>query len=381
MDLRGPRITESPPHTREKGGPSIASRPNDAPTDPTDARILIVDDEPANVALLRQVLAKNGYDNLLSLSDSSGAIDVIEDWDPDLILLDLHMPNVDGLTLLVHIRTRLMKHEVPIVVITADTTVAARTAALGAGATDFLLKPIDIVEVTLRVRNLLRIRRLHRQLTEHTALLERRVEARTAELAASQREILERLAIAGEYRDDTTGRHTQRVGALSVRLATELGLSSEEIENIKFATPLHDIGKIAIPDEILLKPGPLTPSEYDRVKLHVTLGAAILAGGASPILQMAEQVALNHHERWDGTGYLGIAGLQIPRAARIVAVADVFDALITVRPYKQAWPIDRAAAEVVRLSGTHFDPEVVEAFRRTLAIARDCTIRLHAIKG
>jgi len=363
------RITENPRHPLEKGEHRSRRGRNDAPTDPTDARILIVDDEPANVALLRQVLAKNGYDNLLSLSDSSGAIDVIEDWDPDLVLLDLHMPNVDGLTLLVHIRTRLMKHEVPIVVITADTTVAARTAALAAGATDFLLKPIDIVEVTLRVRNLLRIRRLHRQLTEHTALLERRVEARTAELAASQREILERLAIAGEYRDDTTGRHTQRVGALSVRLATELGLSSEEIENIKFATPLHDIGKIAIPDEILLKPGPLTPSEYDRVKLHVTLGAAILAGGASPILQMAEQVALNHHERWDGTGYLGVAGLQIPRAARIVAVADVFDALITVRPYKQAWPIDRAAAEVVRLSGTHFDPEVVEAFRRTLAIA------------
>ena len=363
------RTTDNPQHPLEKGEHRLLRGHKDAPTDPTDARILIVDDEPANVALLRQVLAKNGYDNLRSLSDSSGAIDVIEDWDPDLVLLDLHMPNVDGLTLLVHIRTRLMKHEVPIVVITADTTVAARTAALGAGATDFLLKPIDIVEVTLRVRNLLRIRRLHRQLTEHTALLERRVAARTAELAASQREILERLAIAGEYRDDTTGRHTQRVGALSVRLAIELGLSSEEIENIKFATPLHDIGKIAIPDEILLKPGPLTPAEYDRVKLHVTLGAAILAGGASPILQMAEQVALNHHERWDGTGYLGVAGLQIPRAARIVAVADVYDALITVRPYKQAWPIDRAAAEVVRLSGTHFDPEVVEAFRRTLAIA------------
>ena len=314
------------------------------------------------------MLSKNGYHNLLALSDSSGVIDAIKGWDPDLIQLDLHMPNVDGVTLLVDIRTRLLL-EVPIVVITADSTVAARTAALGAGATDFLLKPIDIVEVTLRVRNLLRIRRLHRQLGEHTSLLEQRVETRTAELAASQREILERLAIAGEYRDDTTGRHTQRVGAFSVRLATELGLAGDVIENIKFATPLHDIGKIAVPDEILLKPGPLTSSEYDRVRLHVTVGAAILGGGASPILQMAEQVALNHHERWDGSGYLGIAGLQIPQAARIVAVADVFDALITVRPYKEAWPIDKATSEIAKLSGCHFDPEVVEAFRHTLGIA------------
>ena len=359
----------SPDLRFEKSGQVF--RPAGVATDiePTDGRILIVDDEPANVALLTQVLSKNGYHNLLALSDSTGVIDLMKDWDPDLILLDLHMPNVDGITLLVEIRTRLMLPELPIVVITADSTVAARTAALGAGATDFLLKPIDIVEVTLRVRNLLRIRKLHRQLSEHTSLLEQRVETRTAELAASQREILERLAIAGEYRDDTTGRHTQRVGAFSVRLATVLGLASDEIENIKYATPLHDIGKIAVPDEILLKPGPLTAAEYDRVKLHITVGAAILAGGASPILQLAEQVALNHHERWDGSGYLGIAGLRIPQAARIVAVADVFDALITARPYKEAWPIDKATAEIVRLSGHHFDPEVVEAFRQTLGIA------------
>jgi putative two-component system response regulator len=327
---------------------------------------MIVDDEPANVALLRQVLVRNGYHNLLTLFDSSAVIDTIKDWNPDLILLDLHMPNIDGLTLLVQIRARLAMPELPIVVITADSTVSARTAALGAGATDFLLKPIDVVEVTLRVRNLLRVQRLHRQLTEHMALLEQRVEARTAELAASQREVLERLAVAGEYRDDTTGRHTQRVGALSVRLAIELGLPSDEIEHIRFATPLHDIGKIAIPDQILLKPGPLTVAEYNQVKLHVTVGAAILGGGASPILQMAEQVALHHHERWDGSGYLGIAGLEIPRAARIVAVADVFDALVSVRPYKPAWPVDRAAAEIIELSGRHFDPEVVEAFRNTI---------------
>lgn len=366
-DLADPSLTSHPGH---RPGPSEAAfHPGrmDPAFESAAARILIVDDEPANVALLRQVLARNGYHNLRTLSNSGGVIDMIRDWDPDLVLLDLHMPNVDGLTLLVHIRTHLELPEIPIVVITADSTVAARTAALGAGASDFLLKPIDVVEVNLRVRNLLRIQMLRRQLNEHMALLEQRVEARTAELDASQKEILERLARAGEYRDDTTGRHTQRVGAFSVSLATELGVPADEIEQIRFATPLHDIGKIAIPDRILLKPGPLTPAEYDQVKLHVTVGAAILAGGVSSILQMAEQVALHHHERWDGSGYLGIAGLQIPRAARIVAVADVFDALISVRPYKEAWSIDRATAEIVGLSGSHFDPEVVEAFRLTVS--------------
>ena len=176
------------------------------------ARILIVDDQPANVALLQRVLAQNGYHNLLALFDSGGVIGLIEDWDPDLVLLDLHMQNVDGITLLTDVRTRLRLPEMPIVVITADTTIAARRRALEAGATDFLLKPIDVVEVTLRVRNLLRTRRLQRQLTEHAAQLEQRVEARTAELEGSRREILARLALAGEYRDDTTGRHTQRVG-------------------------------------------------------------------------------------------------------------------------------------------------------------------------
>ena len=343
--------------------------------DEVDARVLIVDDEPANVALLKQVLLKNGHQNLMTVSDSSDVVDLVRNWDPDLILLDLHMPKVDGITVLIQIRTQLMRPEMPIVVITADTTVASRTAALEAGATDFLLKPIDILEVTLRVKNLLRLRRLHRELTDHMASLEERVQERTAELAASQREILGRLALAGEYRDDATGHHTQRVGALSVTLATALGLPAEQIETIKLATPLHDIGKIAIPDRILLKPGRLTSAEYEEVKRHVKVGASILTGGTSRVLQMAEQVALNHHERWDGSGYRGIAGTQIPREARIVAVADVFDALVSIRPYKLAWPTDRAVNEIVGLSGRHFDPEVVEAFKLTVGSAVSARLR------
>lgn len=215
--------------------------------EPTDARILIVDDEAANLALLRQVLAQTGYHNLLTLSDSRRATAVIQEWDPDLVLLDLHMPHSDGMAVLDNIRTELKLPELPIVVITADTTTSARMAALEAGATDFLLKPIDTFEVTLRVRNLLRLRKLHRELTQQTGLLERRVAERTTELAASQREILERLALASEYRDDMTGRHTQRVGTLSVRIASQLGLPAEQIEIIRFATSLHDIGKIDDP--------------------------------------------------------------------------------------------------------------------------------------
>jgi putative two-component system response regulator len=335
--------------------------------EPTDARILIVDDEPANLALLRQVLARTGYHNLLTLSDFRRAIAVVREWDPDLVLLDLHLPNSEGIALLDNIRHELNLPELPIIVITADASNGARMAALEAGATDFLLKPIDTFEVTLRVRNLLRLRKLHRELTDQRTLLELRVAERTAELAASQREILQRLALASEYRDDMTGQHTERVGDLSVRIARQMGLPAAEIEIIRFATPLHDIGKIAIPDQILLKPGPLTAVEYEEIKLHVTVGASILSGGTSPILRMAEQVALTHHERWDGSGYLGLVKLQIPQAARIVAVADVFDALISVRPYKQAWPVAMAVAEIVRFSGIHFDPEVVVAFEATIA--------------
>ena len=337
--------------------------------EPTDARILIVDNEVPNLAQLRQVLAQTGYHNLLTLSDSRRAVAVIEEWDPDLVLLDLHLPKSEGIALLDDIRHELKLRELPIVVITADTSANARMAALEAGATDFLLKPIDPFEVALRVRNLLRLRKLHRDLIEQTNLLEQRVAERTAELASSQREVLQRLILASEYRDDMTGRHTERVGALSVKIAGQLGLPADEIEIIRLATPLHDIGKIAVPDHILLKPGPLTAREYEEVKLHIMVGSSILSGGSSPVLRMAEQVALTHHERWDGSGYLGLAKLQIPYAARIVAVADVYDALISVRPYKDAWPVDEAIAEIVSLSGAHFDPEVIEAF--LAVIARD----------
>jgi putative two-component system response regulator len=190
-------------------------------------------------------------------------------------------------------------------------------------------------------------------------------------LQAAQHEALQRLAIAAEYRDDETGQHTRRVGDLSARLAAELGLAAEEVELLRRAAPLHDVGKIGIPDTILLKPGRLTPDEFDQVKTHTVIGAKMLAGGGFPLLETAECIARSHHERWDGTGYpAGLAGGDIPLAGRIVAIADVFDALTHNRPYKSAWSKEEGLAEIEAQRGRQFDPELVDAFRMLFPASR-----------
>ena len=215
----------------------------------------------------------------------------------------------------------------------------------------------------LRIGNLLQTRHLHCLLSDQNAVLEERVRQRTHELQEAQGEILARLAAAAEHRDDDTGRHTLRVGELSAAIAETLGLSSQVVSLIRAAAPLHDVGKIGVPDHVLLKAGALTPEEFAIMKTHTTIGAAILAGGHSPVVIEAERIALNHHERWDGTGYPnGLLGDAIPLSARIVAVADVFDALTHERPYRPAWPMARVMEEVRAQAGRHFDPEVVAAF-------------------
>jgi putative two-component system response regulator len=196
--------------------------------------------------------------------------------------------------------------------------------------------------------------------------LDQKVRERTAELEATQIEILERLALAAEYRDDNTGEHTKRVGETAARIAEALGWPTRDVELIRRAAPLHDVGKIAISDLILLKPGKLTSEEFEQMKAHTRLGAQMLSGGRFPLLQLAEQIALNHHERWDGSGYLGLRGEAIPIPGRIVSVADVFDALTSERPYKRAWSQEDALAEIKRQSGQQFDPQVVEAFLSVL---------------
>jgi putative two-component system response regulator len=315
------------------------------------------------VLLLEGILQEEDYTAYRSITDPRQAIPVYLEYQPDLVLLDLQMPYLDGFEVMKKLQACVPSGAfLPILVLTADITPEAKRQALDEGATDFLTKPFDQTEVLLRIRNLLRTRWLHLQLHDQNLLLEQKVRERTAELEETQIEILERLALAAEYRDDDTGEHTRRVGRMSAQIAQALGLPEFEVELIRRASPLHDVGKIAIPDSILLKPGRLTPEEFELMKTHTTLGAKMLSGGQFPMLQRAEEIARTHHERWDGKGYMGLKGEAIPIAGRIVTVADVFDALTSARPYKEPWPPSEAMEEIQRQSGQQFDPRVVEAF-------------------
>jgi putative two-component system response regulator len=250
----------------------------------------------------------------------------------------------------------------PIAMITADTNPETESRALSHGANDFIHKPFQKLQIHLRVHNLLQTRALHFALQRHNDHLEELVKERTIELEGARLDILERLALAAEFRDHTTGRHTQRVGHLSALLAEKIGLQREQVELIRRAAPLHDVGKIGIPDRILLKPGRLSSDEFAAMKEHVTVGAQLLSQGRSRLIHMAEKIALAHHERWDGSGYPnGLAGDEIPLVGQIVAVADVFDTLINERPYKPAWPLHDALTEMQRQRGRWFSPRIVDA--------------------
>lgn len=339
----------------------------DAPDVPrARVRILIVDDEPANTEFLRHVLEPEGYGKLVECTDATAALDQFGDIDPDLVLLDLMMPKCDGYEFLKQLRTRVAPGNfLPVLVVTGDTSAEAQRRALSLGAHDFLTKPLSPADVRLRVRNLLQTRFLHARLQEYNTLLEDRVLERTQELETARLEILDRLARAAEYRDDDTGQHTQRVGRVAARLATVLGQSGEYVQLIRRAAPLHDIGKIGIPDSILLKPGRLTDEERGLMQEHTRIGAEILSGSRFPLLQLAEEIAWIHHETWDGDGYpKGLAGEDIPLSGRIVAVADVFDSLTHERPYKGAWSVKETLKEMQACSGSQFDPSVVEAMLR-----------------
>lgn len=327
------------------------------------ARILVVDDEPANVKFLRRVLEPEGYQELLSTTDPSEVLDLCSERVPDLVLLDVMMPGLDGFELLEGLKDQAEPGSfLPVLVLTSDHTHEAKRKALAGGAKDFLTKPLSPAEVRLRVRNLLETRFLHQQLEDQNRLLEERVRERTADLERARFETLERLARAAEYRDDETGEHTRRVGRLAVRIAEAMGWEEERCGMIFRVAPLHDVGKIGIPDAILLNPGRLSEEEFRVMKTHTTIGAELLGESEFPLMHMAEEIALTHHERWDGTGYpRGLAGNAIPRAGLIVGAADTFDALTTVRPYKEAWSIERTMEEIRSQGGRQFAPDVVAA--------------------
>ena len=331
-----------------------------------NARILIVDDEQVNVELLRRLLERAGFSRIESTNDSRQAVDLYLEFRPDLIVLDLHMPHRDGLEVLDELNAIAEASYLPILMLTGDDTQEAKREALSRGAKDFLNKPFHSDEVLLRIGTLLETRFLYLQIQSQNQMLEAKVRDRTRELEAAQIEIIERLARAAEFRDDHTGHHTERVGQMAALLAKQIGLPDSQVYTIRRAAPLHDVGKIGIPDSILMKLGKLTPEEFEIVKTHTAIGARILSGSRFTILRLAEEIAFNHHERWDGDGYVGIAGAAIPLAGRIVAVADVFDALTQKRPYKAAWTVNEAVSEIERQRGRQFDPTLVDAFLRII---------------
>jgi putative two-component system response regulator len=339
------------------------------------ARILIVDDEPVNVRLLEAMLRIAGYQDLTSLTDPREVEPLYQERSFDIVLLDINMPYLDGFQVMERLRGLHAGDYPPVLVLTAQPDSATRLRALQAGARDFVTKPFLREEVMTRIRNLLEVRILHNRLRDQNAHLETRVRERTRELNDTRLEIIRRLGRAAEYRDNETGLHIIRMSKYSQLLGQARGLTRSESEMLLNASPMHDIGKIGIPDRILLKPGKLDPQEWETMMSHTTIGGEILSGHHSELLETARTIALAHHEKWDGSGYPNrLRGDAIPLAARIVALSDVFDALTSERPYKRAWTVEQAVDYITEHSGRHFDPDLVGTFRaempQLLAIKR-----------
>ena len=329
----------------------------------TDAKILIVDDEQGNIRVLERMLNAVGYHNITSTTDSRSTPDLYQVMHPDLILLDIKMPGFSGFDVMNALRPLETESYLPILVLTAQLDTETRLKAIKAGAKDFVNKPFIMEEMLARINNLLEVRLLHNSVCGEKKSLETQVVESSQELRQYQVEIIHRLARAAEYRDNETGMHVIRISKLCERLARGLGLNDHDCHLIRHASPMHDIGKIGIPDHILLKPGKLTREEWAVMKTHANIGALILSGSDSEFLQLAEIIAGSHHERWDGSGYpKGLKGEEIPLMARIVTVCDVFDALTSDRPYKKPWSIEDTIAEMESQSGKLFDPHVLRIF-------------------
>lgn len=347
--------------------------------DPKASRILLVDDEPANLKLFALMLRSDGYRDVVTVQDPREVLASYRAARPDLILLDINMPHMDGYEVMAALKAIADPLPPPIVVLTAQSGEEFLLRALNAGATDFLNKPVNKRELLARVKNILLAHLAMRFMQGHNEMLEVVVEQRTRELRESRLDLMRRLGRASEYRDSETGQHILRMSHAAVLLARHAGWPPEACELLLHAAPLHDLGKIAIPDGILLKPGPLTDEEREVMKQHAKIGAELLAGPGDPLLDMAREIALNHHEKWDGSGYpQGLSGLQIPEAARIVAIADVFDALTSTRPYKRPWTADEALAYMGQQAGRHFDPELVARFVEIVADVVDIRARIAA---
>jgi putative two-component system response regulator len=326
------------------------------------AKILAIDDNILNIEILKKILSHAGFVNITTTTDPTQAVDLYKELQPDLVLLDLNMPHMDGFAVMVQLSLLSSDDYLPLLVLTAEEE-SVRFKALQNGAKDFLCKPYEHLDVLLKSRNIIEVRLLYNQIKKQNLSLDQQINDRIKEIRDTRLEVIKRLAVAAELRDAGTGKHIYRMSHYCQLLAMAIGFTKEQGELLLTTSPLHDIGKIAIPDSILLKPSSLEPQEFEIIKTHTTLGAKMLSGSDSVFLKMAENIALNHHEKWDGTGYPhGIKGEDIPLVGRICAIADVFDALSSARPYKQAWSFEKTMEEINRLKGNHFDPRLVEAF-------------------
>ena len=332
------------------------------------ARIVIVDDRSTARSLL-EGLARTLEPGVIveSYADPLDALTQMQVDTPDLIITDYRMPGMDGIEFTRRIRAERRLADVPIIIVTVVEDRQVRYQALENGATDFLTRPIDPQECRARCLNLLALRRSQKLVADRALWLEDQVMLATREVRTRERETLMKLAKAGEYRDEETGNHIIRMSKYARLIAEELRLTAMECGEIEAASPMHDIGKIGIPDQILLKPGRHTPEEQKIMRRHPQIGHEILADSPSCYLQMGAVIALGHHEKFDGTGYpQGLVGQAIPLPARIVAVADVFDALTSDRPYKRAWSFQDALTFIQTESGRHFDPDCARAFERRI---------------
>ncbi len=331
------------------------------------ARILVIDDTPVNVEVLTETLARDGYVAVDSTTSPVEGLAMTAAGAYDLVLLDMRMPEMDGLEFLNRLRARCSAEQLPVLMVTAQSDGETKHRALAAGVHDFITKPFVLWELLLRVRHTLELHMQHRAILRLNSELEERVIDRTRELEATRKEVIRRLASAGEFRDNETGQHVVRMSHFAHHLALAAGLSDGEAAMIRDAAPLHDIGKIGIPDAILLKAGPLDPPEWEIMKRHAAIGGEILADSGFALLDLARTIAVSHHEKWNGDGYpLGLRGEEIPIAGRLTAIADVFDALTSTRSYKSAWPIEQARLLIERGSGHHFDPKLADLFEREL---------------
>lgn len=330
-------------------------------------RILVVDDNKTNLTLLVKLVEKLKDCVAVPFSSPGEALSALPALDFDVAIIDFQMPVYNGVELLTEI-VRFDKYkDKPFIFVTADQDMATRMSALNAGAIDFLTKPVNPLEFRARVQNIVSLADARTKLADKAEWLRTEVEKTVKELREREHEIIHRLTLAAGYKDAETARHTLRVAAYSEAIAREYGLSEDECQDLLLAAPMHDIGKVAIPDAVLLKQGKLTETEFRQMQRHAQVGSDILAKSRSSLLQLAADIASSHHERWDGQGYPNrVSGDNIPLSGRIVCIADNFDALTTERPYKAAWSFEKTVAHIKERAGSQFDPKCVAAFERAL---------------